>query len=92
MSAWYVLSALGLYPVNPASGRYELGSPLVDRAVIRIGAPFKPAVFEIVAHNQSPQNWRVAEVRLNGRRVEGHSIAHADIVRGGRLEFDMRAE
>lgn len=89
MSSWYILSALGFYPVLPHSGMYEIGSPLVDEAEIRIGAPFEAAVFRIVTHNQSDTHRRVASVRLNGVELKDRRLAHADIVRGGLLEFDM---
>ena len=89
MSAWYILSALGFYPVLPYSGCYEIGSPLVDRAVLRIGAPYKPATFTVVVRNQSRENCLVKSVRLNGRELAERRIRHSDIVAGGTLEFEM---
>ena len=89
MSAWYVLSALGFYPLDPTSGEYVIGSPLVRSAKLRIGAPYAPAEFKIVAHNQSRENARVVSVKLNGQELANRRLKHADIVRGGVLEFEM---
>ena len=89
ISSWYVLSSLGFYPVLPYSGEYEIGSPLVDRAAIRIGHPYKPAVFTVVAKNQSKANYVVKSVKLNGRELVSRRIRHGDIVVGGTLEFEM---
>ena len=89
MSSWYVLSSLGFYPVLTYSGEYEIGSPLVDRAVIRIGAPYKPATFTVVANNQAMSNYVVKSVKLNGRELANRRIRHADIVAGGTLVFEM---
>ena len=68
MSAWYILSALGFYPLNPATDVYEIGSPLVDKAVLRIGAPYPAAVLTILVKNASPVNKYIQSVTLNGRR------------------------
>ena len=75
MSAWYVLSALGFYPLDPVSGEYVIGSPLVRRATLRIGAPYKPAVFTVVARNQSKENALVRSVKLNGVELVGNRTA-----------------
>jgi len=89
MSAWYILSALGFYPLNPATDVYEIGSPLVDRAVITIGAPYPPATFTMVAKNQSPKNTYIQSAVLNGRRLTEPRLYQRDIVAGGTLEFTM---
>ena len=89
MSAWYILSALGIYPLNPADGWYEIGSPLVDRATIRLGAPYRPATLSIVVRNQSPETGRVKSVTFNGKPLADRRIHHNDLVRGGTLEFEM---
>ena len=91
MSAWYILSALGFYPLNPATDEYVIGSPLVDRAEIRIGAPFKPATFTVIARNQAKANYVVTSVKLNGVELAERRIRQADIVKGGTLEFEMSA-
>lgn len=89
MSAWYILTALGFYPLNPATDVYEIGSPLVDRAVLTIGAPYPAATFTVIAKNQSPQNVYVQSVALNGRRLTEPRLRQRDIVAGGTLEFVM---
>lgn len=89
MSAWYILSALGFYPVDPASGEYEIGSPIVRGAKLRIGAPYAPATFEIKVENYSPDRWRVRRVSLNGRELSSFRLRHGDIVKGGTLVFEM---
>ena len=89
MSAWYILSSLGFYPLNPATDEYVIGSPLVNRAEIRIGAPFKPATFTVVAKNQSRENCIVKSVKLNGVELKDRRLRHSDIVKGGTLEFEM---
>ena len=89
MSAWYIFSALGFYPIDPASGEYELGSPIVRSATLKIGAPYSPAVLRIVAQNYSPARWRVKRVTLNGRELSTWRVRHADLVKGGTLVFEM---
>ena len=89
MSAWYILSALGFYPLDPASGEYELGSPLVRGAKLRIGAPYPPATLEIRVKNYAPDRWRVARATLNGRELKAWRVRHADLVKGGVLEYEM---
>lgn len=91
MSAWYIFSALGLYPLDPASGTYELGSPLVQRALLRFGAPYPSAELRIEARGNAPDCWRVRRVTLNGREIPDRRVRHADLVRGGTLVFEMAA-
>ena len=92
MSAWYVFSALGFYPLDPTTAEYVIGSPLVRRAEIRIGRPYRPAVFKVVAHNQSRENGRVRRVLLNGVELRERRLRHADLVAGGTLEFEMEPD
>lgn len=86
MSAWYVLSALGFYPVCPGSPDYALGSPLVSWARVRLE---NGRTLEIRAENQSAENVYVQRVELDGRALSGLSIAHADLVAGGTLVFTL---
>ena len=87
MSAWYVFSSLGLYPMNPASGQYELGSPLFKKAVIQLP---RSKTFEIVAENTSSSNQYVQSVKLNGKLLESKTyITHKELMEGGILEFEM---
>ena len=85
MSAWYVLSALGIYQVCPGDPVYSLGRPMIDRAEI----PVKGGTFKIIASNNSPANKYVKEVRLNGKKLKKPFITYQDIVKGGVLEFKM---
>lgn len=89
MSAWYILSALGFYPLDPASGEYELGSPLVKSATLTFGAPYASATLKIEVKGYSPERWRVKRVTLNGRELTNWRVSHADLVKGGLLVFEM---
>jgi predicted alpha-1,2-mannosidase len=84
LSAWYVLVALGLYPVA-GSDRWELGSPLFPRAEIRLGN----GRLTVVAPGASATNWRVRRVLLGGAALDRHWIRHAEIAGGGELRFEM---
>ncbi|MEJ2720838.1 MAG: glycoside hydrolase family 92 protein, partial [bacterium] len=86
MSAWYVFSALGFYPVAPGSNQYVLGSPAVRRAEIRLDGD---RTFRVIAENQGPRNVYVDEVRLNGTPLDRNYITHDEVVRGGELRFLM---
>ena len=89
MSAWYVLSALGFYPLDPVSGEYELGSPIVKSAVLCFGMPYKEVTLHIKVRNFTPDRWRVYRVTLNGRELSGWRVRHDDLVKGGELVFEM---
>jgi predicted alpha-1,2-mannosidase len=86
MSAWYVFSALGFYPVAPGSSQYVLGSPAVKRAEIDLG---EGRTFLVVAENQAPDHVYVTAVRLNGKTLERSYVTHDEVVRGGELRFVM---
>jgi len=93
MSAWYVFSALGFYPMNPDSGVYVLGSPAVDRATIHLDPKFhKGKTFTVVAENNSPKNVYIQSATLNGKPLEKPWITHADIAAGGELVLKMGPE
>ena len=86
MSAWYILSSMGLYQVEPCGGRYIIGSPLVESAEINVG---NGKSFSIVTHNNNEENIYVERVKLNGRPYPYSYICYDDIVAGGTLEFYM---
>ena len=86
MSAWYVLSALGFYQVEPASERFWFGSPLFDKVSIAVPGGF----FNIVAHDNSLEHKYISKVKLNGRTLRRDYILFDEIMRGGILEFYMR--
>ena len=82
MSAWYIFSAMGFYPVDPVSGEYELGVPLFDEVTIEL-----PDGKTFTALCRFEQSKPTADAYLNGKRVEGTTITHRDITSGGILEF-----
>jgi predicted alpha-1,2-mannosidase len=86
MSAWYLFSSLGFYPVAPASGQYALGSPLVKSATIRLENGKR---FTIEAKNQSATHVHVQRVWLNGVELRKPFISHDAIMKGGKLVFEM---
>lgn len=86
MSAWYVLSALGFYQVEPAGGKYILGSPIVDEAVIKVK---DNKTFKIVAKNNSTANKYIQSASLNGSPYDKYYIDFKDIAAGGTLELTM---
>ena len=92
MSAWYILSTLGFYPLDPASGYYELGSPTVKRAKLHLGSPYPNATMEIRVEGYALDRWRVRRALLNGVELKDWRIAHADVVKGGVLVFEMCPE
>jgi putative alpha-1,2-mannosidase len=86
MSAWYVFSALGFYPVNPAELKYQFGSPIVTEAKVEV-APGK--FFTMKAPLASLNNKFIQEVKLNGTALNRSYITHEEIINGGTLEFTM---
>lgn len=89
-SAWYVLSAIGFYPVSPASGIYVLGSPAVDKATIHLDPKYqKGGKFTITAENNSPKNVYIQSATLNGKPLTRSWISHAEVVAGGELVLKM---
>ena len=90
MSAWYVLSALGFYPLNPVSGVYVLGSPLVDRATIHLDPKHQEGgTFTIIANHNSPKNMYIQSATLNGKPLTRCWFSHAELVAGGELVLEM---
>ncbi|UOG76269.1 GH92 family glycosyl hydrolase [Hymenobacter tibetensis] len=86
MSAWYIFSSLGFYPVAPGSPEYALGSPAVHGATINLE---NGNTFRITVKNQSDKNVYVKEVRLNGQKLTRPFLQYADVVKGGELVFTM---
>ncbi|MCB9397808.1 MAG: glycoside hydrolase family 92 protein [Acidobacteria bacterium] len=86
MSSWYVMSALGFYPVTPGSPSYVLGSPLFEKATIQVGSS---KLFEIEAHGAGSQNPFIQSVALNGQPYKKAYLTHADLVKGGKIVFEM---
>jgi predicted alpha-1,2-mannosidase len=88
MSAWYILSSLGLYPMAPGNPEYLLGSPLVDRAEIQVG----DQTFKIIAYNNERDHPYVQSVKLNGASWDKSYIPHSALTQGGVIEFFMSDE
>ncbi len=88
MSAWYVFSSLGFYPVTPGSIYYALGSPSVKEALIHLE---NGKTLKIIAKNQGPENVYVKSVSLNGKKIEGTQLSHHELLQGGELLFEMSA-
>lgn len=86
MSAWYIFSAMGFYPVNPADGKYQLGTPQFDKTTINVGPEKR---FIIAAHRQSPKSIYVARILLNGEKLNRTWITHNEIMQGGELKFEL---
>ena len=85
MSAWYLFTAMGFYPLNPCGGEYVIGAPQVASAKLKV----EGGEFSVVAKNLSPENKYVKAVTLNGSPVAEWKIRHVDIMRGGKLVFEM---
>lgn len=88
MSAWYVMSAMGIYEVEPAGGRYWFGSPLFDEVTLQLPA----GEMRIVAEGTSAENKYIQRVWLNGKEYNKPYIEHDDLMRGGELRFEMGSE
>ena len=86
MSAWYILSSVGLYQVDPVGGRFVIGSPLFDKATVNVGGG---KTFTVVAKNNSDRNIYVQSARLNGKALKNSYIEFNDIHHGGTLELVM---
>ncbi len=85
MSAWYVLSSMGLYQVEPAGGKYIIGSPIFNEASMKVGSKS----FTVKAVNNSKENIYVQSARLNGKPYTKSYIMYSDIAKGGTLELQM---
>jgi len=86
MSAWYVLSAMGLYSVTPGSETYQLGSPQFNHCHLNLE---NGKSFNIIANNLSNDNFYVKSVLLNGKLLDRNYITHSEIMAGGTIVFEM---
>jgi predicted alpha-1,2-mannosidase len=91
MSAWYIFSALGFYPVVPGTDEYAIGTPLFPKATMYLDPKDRARKFEIIAHNVSKRNKYVQSVTVNGKKLDKPFLHHGDIVAGGQLIFEMGA-
>ena len=85
MSAWYIFSSLGFYPVNPASGLFDIGVPAFKSATIIVGKK----KFVIKAPNLSSVNKYITSMTLNGKKLNNYQFCYADLIKGGTLMFNM---
>lgn len=85
MSAWYIMSALGFYQVEPAGARYWFGSPIIDRAEIAV----EGGTFTIEVRNNSRENIYIKSIELNGEPYDKPYIEHGDIAKGGTMVIEM---
>ena len=88
MSAWYIFGALGFYPVNPASGEYIIGTPMLEKATIHLP---DGKTFAIKAPRKKGNEIYIRSIKLNGKKYTKNYITHQDILNGGTLEFVMSA-
>ena len=88
MSAWYMFSAMGFYPVNPVSGEYVIGTPMLEEAVIQL--PDRKT-FTVKAPRKEDNEVYICSMKLNGEKYTKNYITHQDIMKGGILEFVMTA-
>lgn len=86
MSAWYVLSAIGFYPVNPVNGAYVFGSPVFNEAVIALPGDKR---FRMVIKNNSHSNKYISSMILNGKKYTHNYLLHKDLMAGGELIITM---
>ena len=86
MSAWYLFSSLGFYPVSPGSDEYWIGSPLVHEAVVHLE---NGKTFTVESINPGSKNIYVQKIVLNGKPLNGLRLKHADIANGGKIQFYM---
>ena len=87
MSAWYMFSAMGFYPVDPVSGNYVFGAPQMPKIVLNLG---NGKTFTVIAEGISEENKYVESITLNGAPYTKNYITHEDIVNGGTLVFKMK--
>jgi predicted alpha-1,2-mannosidase len=89
MSAWYIFSSLGFYPVTPGSAYYATGSPLIVDATIHLD---NKKTLRIKTVNQSKENIYVNKITINGKELKGYQLNHYDIINGGEIIFEMSSE
>lgn len=88
MSAWYIFTALGFYPVAPGSGVYAIGRPFFPKLTLHLNAP-KKHTFTLLACNLTPENHYVKSITLDGRPLASLFLKHTDLLQAKALEFEM---
>lgn len=93
MSAWYVLSAMGLHPVCPGDNRYQLTSPVFNKVEIALDKKYHPGKkFTVIAKNNTEENIYIQSMKLNGNVLKRFWLTHKEIIEGGTLEMEMGSE
>ena len=93
LSAWYILAAMGIHPINPGDNRYQITSPVFDEVVVELDANYYSGKqFKIIAKNNSPKNIYIQQMALNGQPLKRFYITHEEITDGGKLELIMGPE
>ena len=87
MSAWYIWSTLGMYPLNPASGEYTFGVPLLSKAVLEL--PDNKKLNIIVKKVKGINQNGIASIQWNGKDIPVKSISHAELLKGGKLVYQV---
>ena len=85
MSAWYIWTCLGMYPMNPASGEYMFGYPLINKATIQL--PNQKELEITIIRNKGTKESSIARINLNGKELPVRSITHQQVMNGGVLEL-----
>jgi putative alpha-1,2-mannosidase len=86
MSAWYLFSALGFYPVNPSSTQYVVGSPFFDKVTINLPGTNRPLV---ISSPGAPAKPFIRSLKVNGKELKDPIIEHSQLLAGGLIEFEM---
>lgn len=89
MSAWFVFSTMGFYPVDPVSGQYEIGTPLFPEVKMHLA---DGKAFTILAPGVNAENIYIQSVKLNGQPYDKSYITHEQIMSGATLEFEMGSQ
>lgn len=89
MSSWYVLSSVGIYPVNPGNGIFDFGSPIFDTVIFNLE---NGKTFAMIAHNNSKENIYIEKVKLNGKTYSKSYISYSEIANGGRIDIYMTSD
>jgi len=90
MSAWYVLAAIGIHPINPGDNKYQITSPVFNKIELQLDKEYYNGnKFIIIAHNNSKENIYIQSIKLNGEKLDRYWITHDEIVNGGVLELEM---
>ena len=93
MSAWYVLAAMGIHPINPGDNKYQITSPVFNEITINLDKEYyQGKTFTIEAHNNSEENIYIQSIALNGKPLDRFYITHEEITNGGLLEMEMGPE